>query len=175
MLEFATWFQGTPVSVWLQSTLWIVPLMQSVHIVMIGIVFVSILMVALRVMGWIRADEPFAAVLNRFTPWIAGGLAVMAATGLILVAAEPVREFSATSFWMKMALILVAVASGLGFRAALTPEKQLAGGDNLHFSGRSKALAVGTVLLWLFIIFLGRAIAYDIEIWGPLSLNQRFS
>jgi hypothetical protein len=29
---------------------------------------------------------------------------------------------------------------------------------------------VATVVLWLAIIFLGRAIAYDVEVWGSLSL-----
>lgn len=175
MLDFASWFQATPFSVWLQSTFWVVPFVQSVHIVMIGLVFVSILMIALRVMGWVRVDEPFVAVMARFTPWITGGLIVMLLTGLVMIMAEPVREFTATSFWLKMALIVVAVTSALVFRAALTPAKQLSGGENLHFSARSRAVAVGTVLLWLLIIFLGRAIAYDIEIWGPLSLNHRFN
>jgi hypothetical protein len=28
---------------------------------------------------------------------------------------------------------------------------------------------VGLVILWLAVIFLGRAIAYDVEVWGPWS------
>ncbi len=34
-----------------------------------------------------------------------------------------------------------------------------------------KAAALATVVLWLAIIFLGRAIAYDDEVWGSLSLH----
>ena len=67
MLEFAEWLQATPLSVAIQSTLWVTPLLQTIHIVMIGIVFVSMLNVALRVLGQIRTDEPLrrglAAVL----------------------------------------------------------------------------------------------------------------
>lgn len=169
MLDFAEWLQATPVSVWIQSVAWIVPLIQSIHILMIGLVFVSILMIALRVLGWVRTDEPFGVVLHRFSPWIKGGLIVMALTGLVMIVAEPVREFTSTSFWLKMALLLIAVTSALVFQRALGPAK-LAAGCDLEFSARSRAVAVGTVVVWLAIIFLGRAIAYDVEVWGPLSL-----
>ena len=50
LLEFATWLQSTPFSVAIQSASWVVPTLQSVHILMIGVVFVSILMIALRVL-----------------------------------------------------------------------------------------------------------------------------
>jgi hypothetical protein len=172
MIGFGEWLQSTPFSIWIQTTSWVIPLLQSIHILTIGIVFVSILMVALRVLGWVRTDEAFGIVLDRFSPWIGGGLIVMALTGLLLVVGEPVRQFAATSFWLKMALLLIGVTSAFAFRHALSPAK-LGAACDLNFSARSKAVAVGTVILWLAIIFLGRAIAYDIEVWGPLSLAPR--
>jgi hypothetical protein len=39
------------------------------------------------------------------------------------------------------------------------------------YSGRARAFAVATVCMWLFIIFLGRAIAYDVEVWGSWHLG----
>jgi hypothetical protein len=89
--ELAEWLQATPVSVTIQSVRWIIPLLQSIHILTIGVVFVSSLMIALRVLGRMRADEPFAVVWQRFAPWMWGGLVVMAVTGLTLVIGEPVR------------------------------------------------------------------------------------
>ena len=71
--------------------------------------FVSLLVICLRVLGRVRMDETFDAVWARFAPWMWTGLAVMAATGLVMMAGEPVREATATSFWLKMGLILVAV------------------------------------------------------------------
>jgi hypothetical protein len=46
LLEFATWLQATSLSVTIQSVGWVVPFLQSVHILGIGVVFVSVLMVA---------------------------------------------------------------------------------------------------------------------------------
>src|SRR5690606_8073293 len=132
---------------------------------MIGVVFVSILMVALRVLGKMRTDETLAQVWQRFAPWMWGGIVVMTVTGALLVIGEPVREFTALSFWIKMALIVVGVVS-----AALFGRAARAAADGpAEVSSGMRSMAVGTIVLWLAIIFLGRAIAYDREVWGSLS------
>ena len=81
--DFATWLQATSFSVAIQSTAWVVPVLQSVHILMIGVVFISVLLIALRVLGWARADEAFTSVWARFAPFMWWGLAVMAVTGVL--------------------------------------------------------------------------------------------
>jgi len=170
VLEFAQWLQTTSVSVTIQSIEWIIPLVQSIHIVMIGVVFVSILMIALRVLGRVRTDEAFGVVWNRFAPWMWAGLVVMAATGLTLIVGEPIREFTALSFWLKMGLIAIAVVTTIMFGRSLKPAT-LAVATGGEFSGGIKAATVITLLIWITIIFLGRAIAYDTEVWGSLSLH----
>ena len=146
------------------------PLLQSIHILTIGVVFVSSLMIALRVLGQMRVDEPFTAVWERFAPWMWGGLVVMTATGLMLVVAEPVREVTALSFWVKMTLVVIAVASTALFGRTLKPAAAGAGAPS-EFSTAAKGGAVALIIVWLTIIFLGRAIAYDTEVWGSLSLH----
>ncbi|HVS23620.1 MAG TPA: hypothetical protein VMU03_07850 [Gammaproteobacteria bacterium] len=169
MHEFAEWLQASSVSVTIQSVEWIIPLLQSIHILMIGVVFVSSLMITLRVVGSVRADEPFAAVWGRFAPWMWGGLVVMALTGLMLIVGEPVREFTALSFWLKMTLVAISVITIVIFGRTVRPEARTSA--SAQFSAGRKAAAVATVVLWLAIIFLGRAIAYDVEVWGSLSLH----
>jgi hypothetical protein len=192
--QFGEWLQTTGVSVTIQSVEWKIPQHQKIHIKKIGVVFISSLMIALRVLGRVRADEPFADVWRRFAPWMWSGLVVMAVTGLILIVGEPVREFTALSFWLKMSLIAIGVVTSALFGRALGREAAVAGhaeasrnradgrrsADDLHgagggsssahqFSAASKAVAIATVAIWLAIIFLGRAIAYDVEVWGSLS------
>lgn len=41
MDAFAAWLHATPFSKTIQTVHWIIPFLQSVHIVMIGVVFVS--------------------------------------------------------------------------------------------------------------------------------------
>jgi uncharacterized membrane protein SirB2 len=149
----------------IQSTLWLTPLLQAIHILMIGSVFISVLMVVLRINGRIRADESFEATWSRFAPWMKWALLVMAATGIVLCIGEPLREAKALSFWLKMGLILVGVLSVLGLRRAAirAPGNSMPGG--IRFA------SVLVLLVWIAIIFLGRAIAYDSEVWGSWSLG----
>jgi hypothetical protein len=166
VLEFAEWLGSTPLSVAIQSRLWLTPLLQTIHITMIGIVFVSMLNVALRVLGKIRADEPLAEVWDRFAPWFWTALGVMAGTGLVLAIGEPVRQATALSFWLKMSLIVVGVASALYFGRTIAA----AGALSASPSRRARVVAIATIVLWLAIIFLGRSIAYDVEIWESWHL-----
>ena len=166
MHGFADWLQATSLSNTIQSVSWVIPLLQSIHILMIGVVFVSTLMIALRVLGSMRADQPFALVWRRFAPWMWTGLCVMAATGLLLVIGEPVREFTALSFWLKLLLIAIAIASTGLYGRSLRPVAAVA---PTQFPLPAKAASVLIVVVWLTIIFLGRAIAYDKEVWGSLS------
>jgi hypothetical protein len=171
MHSFAQWLEQTPLSVTIKSIEWIIPLVQSIHILTIAVVFVSLLMVALRIVGWIRMDEAFGVVMERFSTWISGGLVILAVTGLTLVLGEPIRELMSLSFWLKMGLLAIGITSAVVFKRSLGPT-MLAGAEPA-FSRAAKSAAMATVLLWLTIIFLGRAIAYDVEVWGALSLSPR--
>lgn len=163
MVEFAEWLGSTKLSVGIQSTLWLTPLLQAIHIVMIGLVFISVLMVVLRIHGRVRTDEPFLETWNRFSPWLWWGLVVMACSGIVLLIGEPVRQARALSFWLKLSLIVVAVLSVLGLQRAA----RRVDGSAIPASTRHAATVV--LLVWVAIIFLGRAIAYDVEVWGALS------
>lgn len=173
MDEFAQWLQTTRLSVAIQSIEWIIPLTQSIHIVTIGIVFVSILVVAMRVLGWMRTDQSAGEVVGRFSAWIRNGLIVLTVTGVTLVIGEPVRQFMSLSFWLKMTLLAIGIVSAVGFRRAMIAGGAAAAGRGSEFPLSLRSAAVATVLLWLAIIFLGRAIAYDVEVWGALSLSPR--
>lgn len=173
MLDFAAWLEATPLSITIQTKGWVIPLVQSIHILMIGIVFVSILMIALRVLGKVRMDQAFAEVWNRFSPWMWTALVVMVLTGIVLVIGEPLRQFASLSFWLKMTLLAIGVVSAVVFGRALRSAATVPGlpvGDEPQFSTGTRAVAIVTVVLWLAIIFLGRAIAYDVEVWGSWSL-----
>lgn len=169
--EFAAGIQATSLSTSLKTATWVVPTMQSIHIIMVGVVFVSMLAVALRVLGRFRADEPLAKVWSRFAPFMWVGVLLMAITGTLLTIAEPVREFMTLSFRLKLLMLVVCLTSAALFgrsvqRAASSSVAMAAPG---RLPAATRVAAVVTIALWLFIIFLGRAIAYDNDVWGEWS------
>jgi hypothetical protein len=163
---FAEWLSGTGPSVAIQSSFWFIRLLQATHLLTAGVVCVAGALIALRVLGWHRADQPFAAVWGRFAPWLGWGLIVMIASGVGQTLGDPVREFTATSYWVKLVLLLVSVAGTL--RLARTGRRMPPTAD---FSLAAKVMAAGIVLCWLAVPLLGRMIAYDRAFWGSLSLR----
>jgi hypothetical protein len=168
MLDFAHWLAQTRISLAIQTNLWVIPAMQSIHIVAIGAVLSSVFMMDLRIFGWAGTDETPGQTARRFAPWLWGALAVLFVTGALMVVGEPVRELLSLSFWLKMSLIIVGAALAAAFQATLRRH----GGDREEsFVNRwtTKGLAALTFLVWCAIVVLGRLIAYD-YVWGRWSL-----
>ncbi len=166
MRAFAEWLSTTAPSVAIQSRFWFIRLLQASHLLTAGVASVSGLMIALRVLGLQRADQPYAAVWARFAPWLAVSVGFMLLTGLAQTLGDPVREFTSFSYWLKLTLVLcVAVGTLVLARAAWrTP----AAAD---FSFAAKLTAAALIVFWLSIVLLGRIIAYDRAIWGGLSMR----
>jgi hypothetical protein len=171
MNEFAHWLSQTTFSLAIQTNAWVIPTVQSIHIVAIGVVFTSVFMMDLRVLGWTGRDQSLRETTSRFGPWLSAGLCVLLATGVLMVIGEPARELLAFSFWLKMFLVAVGTLIAALFQLAL--RRNEAHWENALAKRRStKSLAIFTLLIWVAIIILGRLIAYD-HVWGSWSLAPR--
>jgi hypothetical protein len=167
MEKFAQWLAQTDVSVAIQTHLWVIPAVQSVHIVAIGVVFASVLMVDLRIFGYASRDLTLPQTVQRFRSWLWGSLIVLLLTGVVMITGEPARELLSISFWLKMRQLAIGIILAVAFQRALQ--------QNAHRWDKSvgpgvKVLAVFTFLVWVSIIFLGRLIAYD-HVWGSWSMK----
>src|SRR6266545_8202644 len=100
MQEFAEWLSQTSLSILIQThNAWVIPTIQSIHIVAIGVVLTSVLMIDLRILGWAGHDQTLRETTNRFGPWLSWALLVLLATGVLMVVGEPKRELLSFSFW----------------------------------------------------------------------------
>ena len=166
--HFAEWLSTTFLSVFIQNhNSWVIPTIQSIHIVGIGVVLGSVFMIDLRILGWAGTDQTLRQTTNRFAPWITAALCVMLATGILMVIGEPVRELMTFSFWLKMFLVAVSTLIAVIFQITLGKHEQQ--WEELLVNRRTiKLLAILTFLIWVCIIVLGRLIAYD-HVWGSWS------
>ena len=165
--QFADWLAQTPVSVAIQTHEWIIPTVQSIHIVLIGVVLGSVLMIDLRILRWAGRDETLAATAARFAPWLSWALAALLVTGVTMVVGEPARELLAFSFWVKLTLVAIGTVVTLAFRRSLR-RHEAEWETGLINQTRVRAFAVFTLVIWLCVVILGRLIAYD-HVWGSWS------
>ena len=168
MKQFAEWLSTTFLSVFIQNhNRWMIPTIQSIHIVGIGVVLGSVFMIDLRILGWAGTDQTLRQTTSRFGPWLTGALCLQLATGILMVIGEPVRELVNFSFWLKMFFVAVGTLIAAIFLMTL-PKHQQQWEETLVNRRSIKSLAILTFLIWLGIIILGRLIAYD-HVWGSWS------
>ena len=105
------WLSQTPLSLAIQTREWVVPTIQSIHIVAIGVVVASVFMIDLRVLGWAGRDQTLVETVDRFGPWLSWALGVLLVTGALMVVGEPARELLSFSFWLKMSLVAIGTSS----------------------------------------------------------------
>src|SRR5476649_3041799 len=153
------WIDATPLSQWMQVTNWVVPTVQTVHILAIAAVASSAVMIDLRLIGLFWADRPMKAVSSRFLPLVWWPLIILFITGLIMIISEPARSLKNPAFQLKMALLIGAVVVTGIFQ--LLQRRNAKFGD-LRKGPRAAAISVAVVsmLLWASITFAGRWIAY---------------
>src|SRR5579872_4204660 len=154
--QICQWIDQTAFSQSIQTAGWVVPTVQTIHILAIAVVASSALMIDLRLMGVFWANRPMQAVTARFLPLVWWPLLVLLATGLIMIIAEPARSLKNPAFQLKMLLLIGAlIVTGL---FQFLHRRDASFGDGPRAA--AVMLAIVSIALWSSIIFAGRWIAY---------------
>jgi hypothetical protein len=162
---FSDWLAATPLSLLIQNTAWIIPTVQSIHILAITVVIGAAVMTNLKMIGVIGRGQPTATYVGRFLPWVWPTLVVLLLSGSLLIVAEPGRSLQNPSFILKMGLLVLAIGA--------TAATQIPVGKDAGYweatGGRKvmgMALGVLALCLWTGIVFAGRWIAYTNTVGG---------
>jgi hypothetical protein len=157
--SFCSWLAATSFSQELQTVGWIIPAVQTVHILAVAAVVTSALMIDLRLLGIRGREQSIAAIAGRFLPFIWWPLPVLLATGSLLIIAEPARSLENPVFILKMGLLLAAAGITL---ACQIPLRRDAAFWELSAARRraGQLVACASIPLWFAIICAGRWIAY---------------
>ncbi len=153
MYDVIDWLTATGLSQLIQTTSWAIPGIQIVHILCLATLFALALNVSLRFAGWGFAAESLASLTGRFVPVMWMLLVVLFISGALLIIAEPFRTITNPVFYIKMGLLLVAIA--LTWWLAAVARRSNERPSVIHI-----AAAALSMLVWGGIIFAGRYIAY---------------
>jgi hypothetical protein len=149
---FSEWLSNTAPSQFIQVTNWIIPAVQTVHILCIALLLSAAVVVDLRIFGAGLRSETLTQVADRFVPKIWACLPVLLVTGLILIIAEPGRTLGNPAFYLKMISLVVVIGVTQWLHNYARSARAL--------SVVPALLAIVSVLLWATIIVSGRLIAY---------------
>lgn len=152
-MEFLALLQQLPPVQALKSSFFAYPVVNALHIISIGTLWSSVLLMDLRILGAFPElpFKPFTRLLRRVA-LIAFGGAVL--TGFSLFAIKATEYAAMPVFLVKMALILLAAANFLLFLRLRGKE------GRMEDSRRTRIPAVLSILLWSGVVLAGRLIGF---------------
>jgi hypothetical protein len=145
-LERAPWITG------LRDSYLAYPLVNTLHIIGIALLFGAIVPLDLRLIGWRREAGPVDRLESLLLPVAIAGLVIAIPAGFLLFATDARAYAASPLFRVKMLLIAAALANALWLRSNYACGAR---------PGRRVALAAAaSVLLWLAVIVVGRLLGY---------------
>src|SRR5262245_9869135 len=144
----------------IRDSLYLFPLIESFHVLGLTVVFGTMVIVDLRLLGiaWIR--RPFMRITSDILKWTWAAFAWTATTGTLMFITNADVYYHNFFFRTKMALLALAGLNVLIFE--LTSARTV---DRWHKDRAAppggRAAAVVSLVFWILIIFMGRWIGFS--------------
>jgi hypothetical protein len=150
--------EASGVARWMREALWAYPAVEAVHIIALGTLFGSILVVDLRLLGLSR-DVSASRLARHALPWTVGAFLLAMITGLLMFTAHAEDFLTNGVFLLKMSLILAAGANaGMLHTGAFRTVGQW---DTAMLPPPGVRVAAGlSIAIWIAVIACGRLLAY---------------
>jgi hypothetical protein len=160
LLPFCEWLASTPWSIALHESLYVYPLLESVHVLTLTLFVGLAVILDLRLLGLTMREVPVSDFSARVLPWTKLGFAVMLTSGLLLFYAIPVRNYQNIFFRLKVMMLILAGLNVWIFHSRV--EKRVSEWDRAAVTPlAARATAVVSLVLWACIVVAGRMIAYN--------------
>src|ERR1700694_2685113 len=159
LYTIAQWLEQTSIGTAVRESLWLFPVIETVHIFGIILLVGSTSILDLRLMGLPFREERLSKLAKRFLPWACVGFVVQVVTGVLMFSSEATKMYGNLAFQIKMLLIITAGINAFVFdRLAY---QSVGKWDNDPLAPLSARIAgLLSILLWFGIVAAGRWIAY---------------
>jgi uncharacterized protein DUF6644 len=153
------WLQGTSLAVWIRDSLFAFPLIESAHVLGLTLVFGTITIVDLRLLGVASTHRSFQRLAADTLKWTWVAFALTALTGALMFMTNAVVYFHNSYFRAKVVLLMLAAINVLGFE--LTAARTVQRWDQARSAPPlGRAIAAISLLIWVAVIVTGRMIGF---------------
>jgi uncharacterized protein DUF6644 len=159
LFAFCQWLEQTPMGTTIRESLWLFPVIETVHIFGIILLVGGTSVLDLRLMGLTFRDEPVSKLSKRFLPWAWAGFIIQVTTGGLMFSSEATKMYGNLGFQVKMLMILAAGLNAFIFHSLAYQSVGKWDKDPVApVSARVAGLL--SILFWFGIVAAGRWIAY---------------
>ena len=155
VLSFCHWCNNSFFGHGIRNSTWLFPFVEIFHLLALGVLGGTILIVNLRLLGFRFWGESSSELAREVRPWTLGSLAVMLVSGFLRFSTEAVKMYGNWAFQFKMSSLVLAILF------TFTIHRKVAMSDESRVSPLWRRLvAVVSLVLWAGVGLGGRAIGY---------------
>jgi hypothetical protein len=159
LLPLAEAIHASAVAEWMRSSLKAMPFIEAIHVLAVAVVFGSILIVDLRLLGFPNVKRAYTRVSGELLRLTWTGFAIAVVSGALMVAPNAITYYNNTAFRLKMVALLAAGINMAIFQ--LVTERGVSAWDKDRAAPAAAKLAgLLSILLWIAVIALGRWIGF---------------
>jgi len=153
------YLEATGLATKIRDSLFLFPLIESTHVLGLALVFGTIAIIDLRLLGIASTERSFQRMASDILKWTWGAFALTAVTGALMFITNASVYYHNFFFRTKMVLLVLTGINMLCFE--LTAGRTIHGWDRAPSAPRAgKAVAVLSLTLWIGIICVGRMIGF---------------
>jgi hypothetical protein len=153
------WLEASGLATRIRDSLYLFPLIESTHVFGLSLVFGTIAIVDLRLLGIASAQRPFMRVASDTLKWTWAAFALTAGTGSLMFITNAHVYYHNSFFRTKMLLLVLTGINLMVFE--LTAGRTIHGWDMAPSAPRAgKAVAAVSLVLWVSVIFMGRLVGF---------------
>jgi hypothetical protein len=156
--EFFQWLQDSWFGSGVRESLWLFPILYTLHIFGVVILVGATSALDLRMLGLVMRDEPVSATGALLLPWAKAGFAAQVVTGALLFIAQAADLWHNVAFLLKMIAVLLAGLNVLIFH--LTAYRDVDRWPRNSTPVGAKFSAVFSLACWFTIVAMSRLIAF---------------
>jgi hypothetical protein len=162
VFHFCQWLDQTAFGHEMRESLYLFPIVETLHVFGIVSLVSSAFLLDLRLFGvGPMRDEPVDKLARWILPWVWSGFTVQVVTGILMFSAEATRSALNSFFWFKMFMILGAGINALIFHT--TVYKQVASWNDSSVTPLgARIYGTFSIFLWLGVITLGRWFSFHL-------------
>jgi Family of unknown function (DUF6644) len=156
--DLFTWLQNTPLATGIHDSLWLFPVLYTLHIVGFVILVASTSALDLRMLRLVMRDEPLPQIAALLLPWAKLGFAMQFVSGGLLFIAQAADLSRNVPFVLKMIAVLFAGLNVLLFH--LTAYRRVAEWPPDSTPAGARFSAIFSLVCWFGIVAASRLIAF---------------
>ena len=157
------WLEASELANTIRTSGYLFAIIESFHVIGLTMVFGTIAIIDLRLLGFASARRPFRKIASDVLKWTWAAFALAGATGSLLFITNAANYYHNTYFRLKMALLALSRPEYALIFEVTTAAKSVHRWENDPFKRPwpgGRAAAVVSLLLWTGIIFCGRWIGF---------------